>query len=920
MMALPSPTTLLATKFLPPRLNRSRLVTRERLIRHLESNDAARLVLVSAPAGFGKTSLVFEWTAERGLPCAWLALDNQDNDLNMFWRYATGSLQRSNILPESVVGDLLSTLQAPPIIEILQQLVNILVGAELPAKQKALLILDDYHVINNPEIHESLNYFIEYLPPVLSVVIITRSDPPLNLPRLRAHGDMLEVRAADLRFTQEEAERLLNQVLKLELQPEQMQVLATRTEGWVAGLQLAAISLKEAPDRRRFFQEFAGDDRYVADYLLEEVLQQRSDTMQQFLLSTSILERFCSALCDAVTGWQDGQQMLQALEAENLFLVPLDNRREWYRYHRLFADLLQERLLEQFDVGQIDQLYTRAGDWFASHGYPNEAIELAQKSGQISRVLDLLIRYGAAFFENSQLMLLNKIIDSLPQTVLADQPKILMMSAWSLLATGRWDEVEARLQAIEQYLGAKADLLFASENEFSANLDQATLSGLIEVGAIRTNLAINTFNLDQIFHWGTLVLPYLTDEGQAFIYNPPHHLRSPVLFMLGLAYKFSGQTNRAAEYFQAAIEQAKAVFNGHILALATGHLVEVRILQGQLAAAWQLAASGSGRDAQVSPYAGNLDVHLGQLAYEYDNLEQAQQLFLKGIEQVRVWRHHDGMIGGYTGLAAIHMANGDPDQAYRTIEELESILFETGGEHLRPAVSSYKTMLDLKRGHLQAVAQWVSSTQINLVNPVPYLLEQDYLLYTRWLIAREHWEEALEKLALLKISVEQGGRTSRLIQILLLIAQANEGGRRPAEAEAALLQALTIAQPENFVRTFLDEGLPVARLMRRVQDHSEAGTKAHQLLAKFVHQGTSEQASLSGEKPDQGGLIEPLSDRELEVLHLLEQGLTNKEIARQLMIATTTVKSHTRSIYGKLGVNNRTQAISKARGLGILPG
>jgi LuxR family maltose regulon positive regulatory protein len=919
-MVVSGPTTLLATKFLSPRLNRSRLVPRERLLNYLESDRDARLILVSAPAGFGKTSLIFEWSAAQGRSCAWLALDNQDNDLIMFWRYVTASLLHSHILEQTLVTDLLNAPQALPMIEILQRLVNDLVGAELPPDLNSLLILDDYHVITNSEIHETLNYFIEYLPPGLSVAILTRSDPPLNLPRLRARGEMLEVRAADLRFTSEEVELLLNQVLKLDLRPAQMDVLAARTEGWVAGLQLAAISLKEAPDRGRFIQEFAGDDRYVADYLLEEVLQQRSESMQRFLLNTSILERFSSELCDAVTGRQDSQRTLHNLEAENLFLVPLDNRREWYRYHRLFADLLHERLLEQTEVEKIDQLYARACNWFADHAYTREAIELAQVSGQTSREVDLLNRYGGTFFTNSQLNLLNKIIDGLPQSILAEQPKILLMSAWSLLATGRYDEVEPRLLAVEAALGAKAEILLTGDDGDFASLDQATQSGLIEVGAIRTNLAINSFHLDQIFKWGTHVLPFLTDEGQAHIYNAPYHLRSTVLFMLGLAYKFSGQSNTSAEYFQSAIDQAKIVFNGHILALATGHLVEVRIVQGQLAAARLLAASGAGLSPQATPYAGILDIHLGMLDYEGDDLEQAEQHFKAGIEQVRVWHHYDGLTGGYTGLAAIHLAFGDPEQAYQLMDGLEKILIETGGGYLLPGAVLYKVYLELKMNRLEKVAEWVRSSQIDQLDPVPYLLEKDFMLYIRWLMAQERWELALEKLDLLKNSVQQGGRSGRLIQVLLLMAQAYEGRKNRSDAEEALLQALALAQSENFVRSFLDEGLPVAEILMRVQKHPEAGAKARKLLAKFESAADRRQFGSQDGQPDQSGLVEPLSDRELEVLHLLEQGLTNKEIARQLMIATTTVKSHTRSIYGKLDVNNRTQAISRARVLGILSG
>lgn len=913
--------SLLATKFYPPRVNPAVIVSRPALLERL-SQSRAKLVLVSAAAGFGKTTLVLDWIAQAKRNVAWLSLDGRDNDPLVFWRYVVSAMQRASILQADRAAAMLDAQQPAPLREFITVLLNDLAGGEAFDRAPDLLVLDDYQDIEHPEIHQSVNWFLEYLPPQLQVVVTTRSDPPFNLPRLRAHGELLDVRAADLRFRTTEAQELLNERLSLGLKTDEVTVLANRTEGWVAGLQLAAISLKESPNRSQFIQDFAGDDRFIADFLVGEVLNAHPPDRQDFLLQTSILDQFNAELCTHLTGEKQARKLLYEFEQDNVFLVPLDSRREWFRYHRLFADLLQERLLERCSQDELAQRYQKISGWYQGQEMYEQAVDYAHRSGSIQMVLDMLETFGEWYFMNSQLHKFNALLEALPDEDIEKRPRLLIMSAWSLLATGRSQEVEGRLQAFERLCGYQANEMLQLSPDEIASITPQTFSGLIEVAAIRANLAINVFNLEDIFQWGLRVLPYLTDEGQPYIYNPPHHLRPPVLFMLGLGHKFQGGSEEAAYYFQEAIAEARRTENGHVAALAGGHLAEVRILQGQLNAAGrictQMLEEVHAFGPQATPFSGILEIFLGDIAYERDRVPDARQHYETGLEQVRIWRHFDALVNGYSGMVRIHIAEGDQAAAQAALGELQDLLTNQGGDYMLPAVRAQQAWLDILQGRLHIAENWVHTSGLERMQPVPYLLEKDYLIYVRFLLASQKYEQAREYLKGLQETVRAGGRTGRLIKVLLLLAQAESGlGDRPA-ASAAIQQAVLLSAPENYVRTFLDECPALSDILDDLLAAGASGAFLSYLAGLIGSEQGRQAPETARQAAEYPGLVEEISPRELEVLHLLEQGLSNKEIADRLTISITTVKSHTGSIYQKLEVANRTRAVARARELGLL--
>ena len=913
---------LLATKFAPPRLKLATLVRRGRLLDSINQVGEACLILVSAPAGFGKTTLIFEWLASIGAQAAWLTLDERDNDPVQFWRYIVGALHQGGILREGLAANLVETSQPPPALEIASSLINDLAEAGSAESPPGLLVLDDYQVINNPKIHESLNYFLDYLPGTLRMVIATRSDPPLQLPRRRARREVSEIRAYDLRFTVAEARELLNEILKLDLTRAEIEVLAQRTEGWVAGLQLAAISLGEVPDRSQFIEKFAGDDRYVADYLVGEVLQRRPADIQTFLLQTSVLDRLSPDLCDALTGGHDARAILRTLEDENLFITPLDNRRIWYRYHRLFGDLLRERLLEQSGESGLRALYLQASRWSAEHNELDEAFEYAIKAGDHAWTISLCERFGPILFVSSRLAQLTIWMRKLPRPVLEQQPRMLFMLAWGLLATGEPDQVEPYLQAVENYYHMAASQIPERGSQEAVTMDPERLAALIEVAVVRSNLAINSFALDNILDWGNRVLPYLTNENQPYVFNTMYDLRPPVLFMLGLANKFLGNSLDADQLFEEAQKLSREQKNIHIFVLATANLAEAQILQGQLTKAEKTSRFGLAflekNGSQISPFTGMIYVLLGNLAYEWNDLADSRKQFETGISRARVWRHWESIVGGYAGLVRVCLAQDQLSDAQNSILELKQYLEETGGEFMLPAVNSLQAQLDLARGDLAAVGRWVATLNFDQLDPIPYLLENEMLITARYLMARGDWSAADQLLSRIRVGVEGGGRVYRLICLQILGALLLEHTSKPASAEKMLQSALELAEPAGCVRIFLDEDQALVGVLYRLIQAGEGQAYAARLLAEFEADQEQFPRHTEPMQPASKDLIEPLSERELEVLLLLNEGLANKEIAAQLMISITTVKTHIQNIYAKLGVNNRTQAVARARLLGIL--
>ncbi|UCC65388.1 MAG: tetratricopeptide repeat protein, partial [Anaerolineae bacterium] len=684
---------LLATKLYIP-ASRSNLVPRPWLLARLDQGLTAHLTLVSAPAGFGKTTLLCEWLSERQYPAAWLSLDRGDNDLARFLAYLIAALQTIHADVGQVARTLLQSPQPPPVESVLTILINEIAtawgDASLPPGARYALVLDDYHLISARPVHDAVTFLLDHLPPQMHLVILTRADPPLPLARLRARNQLTEIRADHLRFTPDEATVFLNQVMGLDLSAEDIEALEARTEGWIAGLQMAALSLQDVADPHAFVTAFRGDDRYIADYLLEEVLQRQPVEFQRFLMQTSILDRLNGPLCDKVTGRCDSQSVLNTLERANLFLLPLDSRREWFRYHHLFASLLRQRLLDTAGPDTIQQLKRHAWQWHADHVFVGEAVDYALACGDYDQAAILIERLGQQLFMGNQLSTLFQWSGMLPDQVVTTHPQLNVMAAWAAHATGHPQQCERFVQMIEKAAGiAVEDFLETLPTPPRVSVLQK--SALIEGAVIRSRLAVDRFDLERTFSLGERVLPYLThqpDDGP-FAFNPPFILYGPQIFILGLAHKYRGDLPTAAQHMSEAEQEARQNDVTHIIALSLGHLGEIQAMQGRLRQAeetFQRALHiAQSHPPLSSAYFGMASAGLGNLAYEWNDLMAAGDHLKAGLELGRLWNSWECLLPGYVGLARLHHARGEWEGACAALDELLD-LPEHNAQVVRPTV------------------------------------------------------------------------------------------------------------------------------------------------------------------------------------------------------------------------------------------
>jgi LuxR family maltose regulon positive regulatory protein len=857
---MPADTILQAKLFAPPL--RRNMVPRPRLMAKLSGvvQPGIRLTLVCAPAGFGKTTLVAEWLAGAstdpradpdagGLHSSWITLDETDNDPVRFWRYLVTALQGIDSRLGASVRPALDAPQAPPIRTLLVDLANDVQAAG----REIVLVCDDYHLIEREEIHAGVNFLLDHLPPGAHLVFTTRSDPPLELTRRRARGELLEVRAADLRFTREEAARFINETMRLGLSAEDTNALEARTEGWIAGLQMAAISLQDAADPHAFVAAFRGDDRYVADYLLAEVLQRQPVEFQQFMLQTAVLDRLCGPLCDAVTGRSDSQALLNALERANLFLIPLDNRREWFRYHPLFASLLRRRLLDASGADAVLDLKRRASRWHAGNGNIVESVELALSAGDYEQAIAVIEGAGNLLFKGAELNTLRGWTERIPEEVVAAHPKLNLMATWGSHATGYPAQAERFVQVLEHAMGATVEE-FLGNSPSSREYSAFERSALLEAGAVRARIAVDSLELEKAVSLAERILPQLIHRpGEPFAFNPPENLRGPMLFEMGLAYEIQGNLAEAARLFAAAETDARERRNPHILALAIGHLGKVQILQGNAPRA-QAAFERAGKAEKPFPpdssaFWGLAAIGLGELELEAGDLGPAERHFRAGVETGKIWNTWECMLPGMIGLARIHAARGEWWEAFAALDELEE---RTAASALmvRPAVEAERAALRLRQGDLAAALAWAAS--FDAEHPAVYRLQ---------------WE-----------------------QNALTAAQIRRAAGRRAEADALLERLRTDAQAAGRLQT-------VERIRRL--------------------RGETPPAPIN--PPALAGPVEPLSEREVEVLRRMAEGLSNPEIARRLHLSPNTLKAHSRNIYRKLDAHNRMEAVNKARELKIIP-
>jgi LuxR family maltose regulon positive regulatory protein len=916
---------LLETKLHVPRLRRA-LVARPRLSERLSRGAESALTLVSAPAGFGKTTLLTEWLADAptdGQSAAWLSLDQRDNDPAVFWTYLIAALQTA--APGVGEGALLQ-LQSPraPIEAVLAALLNDLSAVS----NSVVLVLDDYHVIEARDVHEGMAFILEHLPPQIHLVVAGRADPALPLPRLRGRGELVEIRAADLRFTPDEASAYLTGVMGLVLTERDVAALEGRTEGWIAALQLAALSLQGRDDAAGFIAGFAGDDRYIVDYLVEEVLQRQPEDVRSFLLTTSILSRLSGSLCDAVTGRDDGKPMLEALDRGNLFVVQLDDRRRWYRYQHLFGDVLRAHLLDE-QPDRVHELHLRASDWHERNGERSEAIRHALAAEDFGRAADLVELAIPAMRRSRQEATLRRWIEKLPGELVKVRPVLSVGYAGALLLGGELEGVEARLEDAERRLGTTTDAHLGPE-AWSAEVvvvddeEYRSLAGTIEL--YRAAQALARGDVPGTVWHASQASKLAPEEDQL--------RRASASGLLGLASWTSGDLEAAHQAYSdcmAGLRRAGHVADTFGCAIA---LADIRRTQGRLGDAMhiyeqalQLASEQGGPVLR-----GTADMHVGmsEVHRERNDLPAATEELLRSQELGEHLGLPQNPYRWRVAMARIREAEGDLSGALNLLNQAELVYVSDYFPNVRP-VPAMRARVLVAQGALGEALGWARDQGLTIDDELSYLREFDHVSLARMLLAQATeghpdraepaLHEATQLLERLVKAAEEEGRTGSVIEILVLQALAHQRlGDIPA-ALGSLQRALLLAEPEGYVRVFVDEGPPMASLLRAVarvahgHQHGTAPDYVSRLLAagktgdSTVRQGLAE--------PGQGQL-EPLSKRELEVLRLLGSDLDGPDIARELVVSLNTVRTHTKNIYAKLGVNNRRAAVRRAQELDLL--
>ena len=896
---------LLETKLHVPR-GRRLLVTRPRLTERLNRASDAALTLVSAPAGFGKTTLLTEWLAAAGdgRSVAWLSLDQRDDDPAVFWAYLVAALQAAE--PGVGAGAVALLQSRTPTEDVLSSLLNDLAG--LP--RDVVLVLDDYHLIEAREVQDGMGFLLEHLPRQVHLVIATRADPPLPLARLRGRGELVEVRVADLRFTADEAAAYLERVMGLSLTAEDVEALDGRTEGWIAALQLAALSLQGRDDVAGFIRGFTGDDRYIVDYLVEEVLQRQPPDVRSFLLDTSILSRLDGGLCDAVTHRAGARGMLDSLDRANLFLVPLDAHRRWYRYHHLFADVLRARLLEE-QPDRVRELHLRASEWCERNGERPEAVQHALDARDFERAASLIELELPTLRQARQEATLRRWLEALPEDLFRARPVLTIGYVGSLMSRGDVEGVAERLDDAERWLdaarapGAGGDMVV---------VDQAGYRALpSSIAMYRAGRALILGDVDGTMTHARRALD-LAVEGD-------HLARGAPAALLGLAYWTGGHLDTARRWYADAMTSLTTA--GHHSDVLGGALVlaDIAIAQGRLRAAMSTYERGLERAEQSDPpLRGAADMHVGisQVLCERDDLDGALRSLLTsrelgehaGLPQNRYrWR---------VAMAGIRAAEGDPAAALGLLDEAERLYVGDFSPQVRP-VPALRARVWIAQGRWAEALAWAGDRHLTAEDELSYLREFEHVTLARALVARyvserdeRSIDEATRLLGRLRAAADDGARTGSVIDVLVVQALAAQARGDLAAALAPLRRALVLAEPEGYVRTFVDAGPPMAVLLTAALREGTAPGYARRLLAGFDGTATG--------VPAQRGLVDPLSARELDVLRLLGSDLGGPDIARELVVSLNTVRTHTKNIYAKLGVSSRRAAVRRGEELDLLPG
>jgi LuxR family maltose regulon positive regulatory protein len=943
---------LLATKLYIPRPRRN-LVSRPRLVKRLDRVFDRKLTLLSAPAGFGKTTLLSSWIYDLHLAsapetqienhesrianrAAWLSLDQADNDPARFLNYFVAALQtvQAELGQTALEQADLDQLDETPRQDAAKALLTTLINEIAAAAPEFVLVLDDYHFIEAQAIHAILTFLLDHLPSRIHLVIASRSETPLPLARLRARGQLLELGTADLRFTPDEAATFLNRVMNLSLSANDISALEDRTEGWIAGLQMAALSMQDHHDIPGFIATFTGSHRYIIDYLAEEVLDRQPDPIRQFLLQTSILERLCAPLCEAVVSdlrmgdfandasdadspfadspfaYSPCQAILEHLEQANLFLIPLDDERRWYRYHRLFADFLRDHLQRQVGAQGVIELHRRAAAWYEPQGLTAEAMSHALVVADVERATRLVEQSSRTLLKRSELATILSWIKELPEELVRVRPRLSLFQAWALVLTGQ-------LEAAETWLAA-----FRSGSASDAEVGHPKPELLGEAAAIEATVAYMRRDI-----------PRAVDlYREAFDRLPPENLflRGAVALSLAAACHLQHDLQGAQWAFAQAGAICEANDNLPMALIATWNWGHVHIEQGQLRQAAKIFDKArqlidrQTEQGPLPPIAGRVSIGLGELAYEWNDLDEAEQHLLAGLELGQQTGEATTLMTGYMALARLKQTQGEFEPALALIDQAEAFVQKNDLSSWRVRLAAEKAGVWLRQGDLETAAHWAEKCRLGLplagaddsAGHASELQQIEQTVRVRLALAQGRPQQALALLAPLLQTVEAAGQTSRRIELLALQALAHQAGDDPTPALVVLEQALTLAELEGAIRRFVDEGPPLVRLLQQASDRGILSDYVDKLLAAFADSRLPSQ--LANRQSEIQNLLEPLSERELEVLSLIAGGMSNRQIADQLFLTVGTVKWHINNIYSKLGVRRRTQAVSRARELKLL--
>ncbi len=928
---------LLMTKLHIPR-PQSGLVPRPRLIAHINQGLEHELTLISAPPGFGKTVVLEQWASGYGGRLAWLSLDEGDNDPTRFWSYAIAALQKVQVnfgeAPLALLVRLEQNLQPFPKEALCTAILNEL--ALLPAE--TVLVMDDFHVIESLAIQDGLLFLVEHLPASCHIVLSSRMDPPLPLARLRARSMVTELRADDLRFTVEEAISFLNQSMGLGLTGEDIAQLDARTEGWIAGLKLAALSVQRDTDPSAFISSFTGRHRFVLDYLVEEVLRRQTQEIKTFLLKTSILHSFTAPLCDALTGSDDSQEMLERVQRSNLFVIPLDDERRWFRYHHLFADLLQSLLLKEAPK-QLSDLHRRAADWLEQNGLVDDAVAHWIAGGDPNRAADLVEGAADHLFHKGQWNTLMRWTDALPEGLVRSRPNLFLYQTWVRALTGQnpSPESEKRLSETEEVVSGHPVPQTGSAATFASTDPVRYEKRLLgRVAAARAALLIfDMRDPERAIRSATRALQILPEKDT--------YWRAVAASCLAGAYQLSGDVLLAQQALAHTALTSQAAGDNYALLVQRWRQARLHIAQGELrpAAAMLRDALHEATDSAIQslPASGYASVDLGDVLREWNDLDNAGQLITDGIARLQQDQRPVLALYGYVALSRLQAAKKEYNNALETLASFEAQVERRGRlAWLDARLASWKARIELMHGNLEAAAHWVDRQGLDNGEDPAYTKEPEHLSLVRVLIEQARIsgseplaQQALDRLDRLLALADSQKRIASAIEIQMLRAQALNELEDAGGSLAALERAFSMAAPGGYLRVFLDEGQPMLELLShcrslRAQASHQSRKEKYlpglayfdRLMSAFSEDLPTAQGTPTGEGPSAGGLIEPLSAREMEVLRLVAAGHSTDQIAAELFISRGTVRNHLKSIYSKLGAHTRMQAVQLARELSVL--